>query len=77
MSPIVWRGNRRPGATPFAFAGVYDVWKGDGGKATTSFAIVTTDAAPNTAKHHDNMPLVLEETQFDDWMRLHWNSLPR
>jgi putative SOS response-associated peptidase YedK len=31
---------------------------------------VTTDAAPNTAKYHDRMPLVLEETQFDDWMRL-------
>jgi putative SOS response-associated peptidase YedK len=33
-----------PKATPFALAGVYDVWKGDGGKAITSFAIITTDA---------------------------------
>jgi hypothetical protein len=31
-----------PKAEPFALAGVYDVWKGDGGKAITSFAIVTT-----------------------------------
>ena len=30
-------------ATPFALAGVYDVWKGDGGKAITSFATITTD----------------------------------
>lgn len=59
----------RPKATPFAFGGVYDVWKGDGGKSITSFAIVTTDAAPSTAMYHDRMPLILDETQFDDWMR--------
>lgn len=59
----------RPAARPFGFAGVYDIWKGDGGKAVTSFAIVTTDAAPATAPYHDRMPLVLEEAQFDDWMR--------
>jgi putative SOS response-associated peptidase YedK len=56
-------------AAPFAFAGVYDVWKGDGGMAITSFAIVTTDAAPGTRQYHDRMPLVLEESQFEDWMR--------
>jgi putative SOS response-associated peptidase YedK len=59
----------QPKAEPFAFAGVYDVWKGDGGRAITSFAIVTTEAAPSTASYHDRMPLVLEEIQFDDWMR--------
>jgi len=35
----------------------------------TSFSIVTTTAAPATARYHDRMPLVLEEGQFDDWMR--------
>ena len=59
----------RPKSEPFAFAGVYDVWKGDGGMAITSFAIVTTDAAPSTRQYHDRMPLVLEESQFEDWMR--------
>ena len=59
----------QPKATPFAFGGVYDVWKGDGGMAITSFAIVTTAAAPSTQQYHDRMPLVLEESQFDDWMR--------
>jgi hypothetical protein len=44
-------------ATPFALAGVYDVWKGDGGKAITSFAIVTTDAAPSVAQYHNRMPV--------------------
>jgi putative SOS response-associated peptidase YedK len=59
----------QPTAQPFAFGGVYDVWRGDGGKVITSFAIVTTDAAPATAAYHDRMPLVLDEGQFDDWMR--------
>ena len=59
----------RPKATPFAFAGVYDIWKGDGGRAITSFAIVTTDAATSTRQYHDRMLLVLDESQFDDWMR--------
>jgi putative SOS response-associated peptidase YedK len=37
--------------------------------AITSFAIVTTDAAPSTQQYHDRMPLVLEGSQFEDWMR--------
>ena len=54
---------------PFAFAGVYDVWKGGNGHAITSFAIVTTDAAPSVAQYHNRMPVVLDDAQFDDWMR--------
>ncbi|HZQ00356.1 MAG TPA: SOS response-associated peptidase [Reyranella sp.] len=59
----------QPKAEPFAFAGVYDVWTGDGKSSITSFSIVTTEAAPGTAKYHDRMPLILEDSQFDDWMR--------
>ena len=59
----------RPAAGPFAFAGVYDVWKGANGQAITSFAIVTTDAAPSVAQYHNRMPVVLDDAQFDDWMR--------
>jgi putative SOS response-associated peptidase YedK len=59
----------RPAATQFAFAGVYDVWKGINDQAITSFAIVTTDAAPSVAQYHNRMPVVLENGQFDDWMR--------
>jgi putative SOS response-associated peptidase YedK len=54
---------------PFAFAGVYDVWNADGRSSITSFSIVTTDAAPSTAKYHDRMRVVLDESQFEDWMR--------
>jgi putative SOS response-associated peptidase YedK len=59
----------QPAVKPFAFGGVYDIWRGDGGKTITSFSIVTTAAAPSCEAYHDRMPLVLEEGQFEDWMR--------
>jgi putative SOS response-associated peptidase YedK len=49
-----------PKAEPFALAGVYDLWKGDGGRAITSFA-VTTDAALSVAQYHKRMPVVLDD----------------
>jgi len=54
---------------PFAFAGVWDVWKGDGGPGVTSFTIVITDPTPSIAQYHDRMPVLFEESQFDEWMR--------
>ncbi len=47
---------------------MYDVWKG-GGQEITSYSIVTTAAAASCEAYHDRMPLVLEEGQFEDWMR--------
>jgi putative SOS response-associated peptidase YedK len=60
----------QPQAKPFAFTGVCDVWNADGRSAITSFSIVTTAAAPSAAAYHDRMPVVLEDGQFADWMRL-------
>jgi putative SOS response-associated peptidase YedK len=59
----------RPKSTPFAFGGIWDVWKGDGKSGITSFSIIVTAASPEAAKYHDRMPLVLEESQCEDWMR--------
>src|SRR5262249_39633867 len=59
----------QPVAKPFAFAGVWDTWKGDGKPPITTFSIVTTSPAPSTAPYHNRMPVVLEETQFHDRMR--------
>lgn len=58
----------RPTTSPWAFAGVWDVWKGDGGPGVTSFAIVTTDAAPSLRQYHNRMPVILEARHFDQWM---------
>jgi putative SOS response-associated peptidase YedK len=61
----------QPAAKSFALAGIYDTWKGrDGLSDITSFSVVTTSPAPSTAVYHDRMPVVLEESQFEDWMRL-------
>ncbi|WP_174826005.1 SOS response-associated peptidase family protein, partial [Reyranella soli] len=30
---------------------------------------MTTSPTPSTAKYHARMPVVLEENQFEDWMR--------
>lgn len=35
----------------------------------TSFSIVTASPAPSTARYRDRMPVVLKESQFEDWMR--------
>jgi putative SOS response-associated peptidase YedK len=58
----------RAKAQPFAFAGIWDRWAGDGGPGVISFAIVTTDAAPSVAAFHNRMPVVLDPEQFDTWM---------
>ena len=31
--------------------------------------IVTTEAAPSVAQYHNRMPVLLDDAQFDDWMR--------
>jgi putative SOS response-associated peptidase YedK len=28
-----------------------------------------TDAAPSVSQYHNSMPVVLDDSQFDDWMR--------
>jgi putative SOS response-associated peptidase YedK len=33
------------------------------------FAIVTTDAAPSVTQYHNRMPVVLDDSQFDEWKR--------
>ncbi|TXL72574.1 SOS response-associated peptidase [Vineibacter terrae] len=59
----------RATAEPFAFAGIWDRWAGNGGPGFISYAIVTTDAAPSVSAYHHRMPVVLEAAQFDQWMR--------
>lgn len=65
---------------PFAFAGLFDRWRGPDGKETTSFAIITTTANETVAPIHERMPVILlgkaesawldPKTPPDDAMRL-------
>jgi putative SOS response-associated peptidase YedK len=57
------------GGEPFAFAGLWSVWKNpSNGEVINSCAIVTT--APNdlTAQVHDRMPVILPEETEGFWL---------
>ena len=53
--------------SPFAFAGIWDEWKGDG-KAIASCAIITTTANELLASIHDRMPVILRPDLQDSWL---------
>ena len=57
-----------PTAKPLAFAGIWDIRKDDDGAAALCFAIVTTGAVPSIQSIHHRMPVLLEETKFQQWM---------
>jgi putative SOS response-associated peptidase YedK len=59
----------QPTAPVWAFGGVWNTYKAPDGLDVHSFSIVTTDAQQSISHIHDRMPLVLEESQFDAWMR--------
>jgi len=56
----------RSGA-PFAFAGLYDVWRGDG-KATFSTCLITNTANDVVKPVHDRMPVMLAPADFTRWL---------
>ena len=53
--------------SPFAFAGIWDEWRGDG-NAITSCAIITTKANELLASIHDRMPVILRSQSYDAWL---------
>jgi putative SOS response-associated peptidase YedK len=55
-------------ASVMAFAGLFESFVSPQGEALDTFAIVTTDAAPELRAIHDRMPLELREGQIDTWL---------
>lgn len=56
---------------PFAFAGLWETWKGKGEDAPPlhSFTILTTSPNPYVRHIHDRMPVILgEETEWARWL---------
>ncbi len=65
----------RPDDEPFAFAGLWEVWRGskedeahDGTEQLRSTTIITTDANEPMSAIHDRMPVVLPPSAWDDWL---------
>jgi putative SOS response-associated peptidase YedK len=58
----------RPDDEPFAFAGLWDVWRPPEGDPIASCTIITT--APNdlVAPLHDRMPVILAPEAYDAWL---------
>lgn len=54
--------------TPFAMAGLWDIWKGENNEEIGSFTIITTNANELMAPIHDRMPVILSEEAAKLWL---------
>jgi len=65
---------RRSDGRPLAMAGLYEFWRDktlpedDTDSWLVTFAIITTAAEPGLDRIHDRQPLVLRQTDWDDWL---------
>lgn len=72
----------RPDGEPYAFAGLWEEWKGPKGKSADepatpdlppgeplrSCTIITTAANEKMTELHDRMPVILPRSAWDDWL---------
>jgi putative SOS response-associated peptidase YedK len=53
---------------PFAFAGLWDLWKGSDGQQVQSCTIITTEPNELMASIHNRMPAILRPGAYEDWL---------
>lgn len=53
---------------PFAFAGLYERWRGEDGEVVDSCAILTTEACDLVRQIHPRMPVILHPSDHDLWL---------
>ncbi len=53
---------------PFAFAGLWERWQGEGGDGIVSFTIIVTQANDTIRPIHDRMPVILPPDRHDLWL---------
>ena len=58
----------RSDGQPFAFAGLWSIWRGDEGASIRSCAIITTAANAAVAPLHDRMPVILDRVAEEPWI---------
>lgn len=56
------------GQTPFAFAGLWDSWKGPDGNALESCTILTTQAQGWMMEFHERMPVIVPQEEWKLWL---------
>lgn len=54
---------------PILFAGIWDCWQDPTDTIIESFSIVTTNVNASLAWIHDRMPVILDQSQYKDWIR--------
>ena len=60
---------RRKDAKPFAFAGLWSIWRDpERSQPVETFTILTTDANDLMRPLHDRMPVILDRENFDLWL---------
>lgn len=65
--PFPWHYSEMKDHSMFAFAGLYDIWKGDG-KEIHSYTIITTTPNSIIGKYHDRTPVILEKEDEGTWL---------
>lgn len=53
---------------PFAFAGLWESWRGGGGETIESCTLIVTSANPLMEPIHDRMPVILSPDEYDLWL---------
>ena len=54
--------------SPFAFAGLWDEWEGPVDEPIQSCTIITTGANKLLRPLHERMPVILNRTDYDQWL---------
>ena len=57
-----------PDRTLFAFAGLWERWRPEGGHAVETFTIVTSEANSRVAEIHDRMPVIIPPDAEERWL---------
>jgi putative SOS response-associated peptidase YedK len=61
----------------FAFAGLWDAWKGPDGTLLESCTILTTTPNPLLGSIHDRMPVILSRSHYEMWLTAPPSEVPR
>jgi putative SOS response-associated peptidase YedK len=59
---------RLKGAAPFAFAGLWERWRGPEGKVIESCTLLVTEANPLVSRVHDRMPVIVRPDDYALWL---------